>query len=231
MRQTALYPTPPAVIAFTLMVLACLPSTLSAQSTLDGPVTILGGFPDLLNFSTGRITQDLDTVKWNKKAFRILLDKDNNNQGAEFSIFNDVSSTSGADAGVMFKLNAGDSWMALDGNLGVGTMSPQSKLAVDGTVTAREFVATLDGWPDFVFDDDYWLMPLEELEAEVRSLGHLPGIPSAQEVATAGVGIGEMQAKLLLKVEELTLYLFELARENERLRARIASVEERAGAR
>lgn len=202
MRQTLLY-----TALFALLAL-CLSSALSA-ATLAGPVEITGA---------------LDTMNTKKKAFRILIDKDNNNQGAELSVFNDVSDTAGATAGVMFKLNSGDSWMALDGNLGVGTTTPQSKLAVDGTVTAQEVVVTQTGWPDFVFDDSYPLMPLGELEAAIRAAGHLPGIPSAQE-AEAGVGVGDMQSKLLLKVEELTLYMIELAKENEELRSRIATIE------
>ena len=88
-------------------------------------------------------------------------------------------------------------------------------------------------WPDYVFDEDYQLMPLTELAASVRQARHLPGIPSADEVEKNGVGLGRMQANLLRKVEELTLYVIELNDqlddvrvENSSLRNRIARLED-----
>jgi hypothetical protein len=62
------------------------------------------------------------------------------------------------------------------------------------------------GWSDFVFDESYKLKALSETEAFVKSEKHLPGIPSAKEVAENGISVGEMQAKLLAKIEELTLH-------------------------
>ena len=107
------------------------------------------------------------------------------------------------------------------GNVGLGTVSPAEKLEVNGTVKAREVVVTQQGWPDFVFADDYVLQPLAELEAEIAELGHLPGIPSAAEVEQDGIGLGEMQAMLLRKVEELTLHMIALGKENRALRERL----------
>jgi len=96
---------------------------------------------------------------------------------------------------------------------------------VDGTITAKEVVVTVEGWSDFVFEKDYNLMPLNEVEQHVKEKKHLPGIPSAEEVAADGVSVGEMQAKLLQKVEELTLYVIELKKENEQLKRRVAALE------
>ncbi|OQX01636.1 MAG: hypothetical protein BWK80_59545 [Desulfobacteraceae bacterium IS3] len=101
------------------------------------------------------------------------------------------------------------------GNVGIGTMSPQSLLAVNGTITAKEVVVTLTGWADHVFNDDYKLMSLNELEKSIKTEKHLPGIPSADEVKKNGVSIGDMQAKLLQKVEELTLHVIEQNRKLE----------------
>ncbi|MBC8231755.1 hypothetical protein H8E77_19570 [bacterium] len=112
-----------------------------------------------------------------------------------------------------------------EGNVGIGTTNPQSKLAVNGTITAKEVIVTLDGWPDFVFEDDYKPTPISELEQSIKKNKHLPGIPSAKEVAANGVNVGEMQAKLLQKIEELTLYMIDLKKENEMLKKRVSSLE------
>jgi len=119
----------------------------------------------------------------------------------------------------LFVAGTGDSYIA--GNLGLGVTNPAEKLEVDGTVKAREVVVTQQGWPDFVFEEGYALQPLSELEAEIAEIGHLPGIPSAAEVEANGIGIGEMQAKLLQKVEELTLHMIALEKENVALRSRL----------
>ena len=120
-----------------------------------------------------------------------------------------------------------------DGNVGIGTSSPSYKLAVNGTVRAKEVIVDT-GWSDYVFADDYRLAPLSEVEQHIKAEKHLPGIPSATEVGKGGVSIGEMQAKLLAKIEELTLHVIEqekdlheqairierLERENATLRSR-----------
>ena len=64
-----------------------------------------------------------------------------------------------------------------------------------------------ESWPDFVFRDDYELLPLEQLDLFIADNGHLPGIPTESEVMAEGVKLGEMESLLLRKVEELTLYL------------------------
>ncbi|MEM7357447.1 MAG: hypothetical protein AAF657_41925, partial [Acidobacteriota bacterium] len=111
-----------------------------------------------------------------------------------------------------------------NGDVTVGSGPARSKLSVEGTITAEEVVVTQEGWPDFVFDEDYPLTPLPELESAIRSQGHLPGIPSAAEVEAHGVGVGEMQALLLQKVEELTLYLIALEKKNRQLEAQVAEL-------
>lgn len=110
-------------------------------------------------------------------------------------------------------------------SVGIGTSEPSSRLAVDGRVTAREVVVTVEGWPDDVFEAGYPLPPLTEVERWIESRGHLPGIPSEAEVAAGGVPLGGMQTKLLRKIEELTLYLLELWRLNGRLEKRVEELE------
>ncbi|MEX2663981.1 hypothetical protein [Candidatus Uabimicrobium amorphum] len=79
------------------------------------------------------------------------------------------------------------------------------ELAVNGEVIATEIVVE-SGWADFVFDDDYKLMSLEEVEQKIKKNRHLPDIPSEKDIKANGVPVGQMQAKLLQKIEELTLY-------------------------
>ena len=96
------------------------------------------------------------------------------------------------------------------GSLGIGTsvIPTDFKLAVAGKIIAEEVVVKLQSaWPDFVFHQDYQLKPLHEVEQFVRTNKHLPGIPSAAQVEEKGLSMGEMQNKLLLKIEELTLYI------------------------
>lgn len=125
------------------------------------------------------------------------------------------------------------------GNTGVGTYTPNAKfhingaqligsnsariatgysLSVDGKVIAETFT-TLDSgsWPDFVFENDYQLMPLADLEKYVRQQKHLPEIPDAATMGKTGIDLGEMVKKLTQKTEELTLYIIELNKKNAEL--------------
>ncbi len=95
------------------------------------------------------------------------------------------------------------------GNVGIGS-SPAAdwKLSVNGKIRAKE-VKVETGWADFVFKDDYDLPSLSEVENHINENGHLKDIPSAEEVAEHGINVGEIQSKLLQKIEELTLYIIE----------------------
>ncbi|MEC7262605.1 MAG: hypothetical protein VXW38_02625, partial [Bacteroidota bacterium] len=96
------------------------------------------------------------------------------------------------------------------GNLGVGTVSPDSKLAVKGKIHAEEVKVDLSvPGPDYVFKEGYDLKSLEEVQNYIKEHGHLPNIPSAKEMEENGIQLGEMNMKLLEKIEELTLYLIE----------------------
>ncbi len=96
--------------------------------------------------------------------------------------------------------------VASNGNVGIGTTDPGVyKLAVNGNVRAKKVVVE-SGWSDFVFEPGYELPTLSEVEAHIAAKGHLQDIPSAAEVAEHGISLGEMDAKLLQKIEELMLY-------------------------
>jgi hypothetical protein len=96
-------------------------------------------------------------------------------------------------------------------------------LAIDGTTKTKEVIVKPNVWSDFVFEPDYILPSLEEVEQHIKTNGHLKNIPSEKEVLKRGIPIGEMNAKLLQKVEELTLYTIQQEKEIKRLK----SIEER----
>jgi hypothetical protein len=94
------------------------------------------------------------------------------------------------------------------------------KLAVDGKAICTELLVRLvPNWPDYVFNNQYKLRGLNEVEDFIKKNNHLPGIPSAKEVESNGVNVGEMQKLQMEKIEELTLYIIELKKEIEKLKA------------
>nr|WP_299381506.1 fibronectin type III domain-containing protein [Allomuricauda sp.] len=122
-----------------------------------------------------------------------------------------------------------------DRNVGIGTTNTQGyRLAVAGNVIAEGVKVELQGnWPDFVFLKEYDLMQLAEVREYIKQNGHLPNIPSAEKVAQDGIDLGTMNAKLLQKIEELTLYLLEqeekieaLKKENDTIKGILSRLEQ-----
>ncbi len=120
------------------------------------------------------------------------------------------------------------------GNVSIGTTNSNGyKLAVNGNIRSKEIKVELNNWPDYVFTPSYNLQSLSEVETFINENGHLPNIPSAQEVEeNNGIELGEMNAKLLEKIEELTLHLIqqnkelsELKTQNSKLIKRIEKIE------
>lgn len=128
---------------------------------------------------------------------------------------------------LIFATNATDR-MIIDGNgnVGIGTLSPGSRLSVNGTVHATKMRVTQSLWPDFVFHASYHLPSLHELEQFIRKNKHLPDMPTEAEVKQNGVDLGDTQAKLLQKIEELTLYIIDLNKKVEQQQAQIKSLQE-----
>jgi hypothetical protein len=121
------------------------------------------------------------------------------------------------------------------GYVGIGTTNPQYLLSVKGVIGAQEVVVTNTGWSDYVFQPGYRLRPLREVGAYIRANRHLPDIPSEVEVKQKGVSVGEVQSRLLAKIEELTLHMIQaeersdrLENQNRDLRERIARLEKAA---
>jgi hypothetical protein len=111
----------------------------------------------------------------------------------------------------------------VNGNAMIGSGNPASgyTLSVNGKIICTEAKVQLNGsWPDYVFENNYRLLPLVELEQFIRLNKHLPEIPAAVHMEKNGMELGDMVQRLVKKVEELTLYVIELKKENEQLKIR-----------
>lgn len=115
-------------------------------------------------------------------------------------------------------------WFNNTGNFGIGTSAPTHKLDVRGTIRANEILVNIPSGADFVFDNNYHLMPLDQLSEYVQQNKHLPEVKSAAEMEQDGVTMGEMQIKLLQKVEELTLYILQQQQEINSLKQQIVEL-------
>ncbi|KDN54705.1 hypothetical protein [Flavobacterium seoulense] len=113
------------------------------------------------------------------------------------------------------------------GNVGIGTINPTSKLTVAGNIASREVKVTVDAGADFVFEKDYDLPSLESVDKFIKENKHLPEIASAEEMKKDGINLSEMNIKLLQKIEEMTLYMIEMKKENKLLKSTQKLLEER----
>ncbi|MBK7108657.1 MAG: hypothetical protein IPH61_05755 [Bacteroidetes bacterium] len=109
------------------------------------------------------------------------------------------------------------------GNVHIGASDAAATgylLAVDGKVICEELKVQLsESWPDYVFDENHQLMNLYDLEKSIQLNKHLPGVPSAKEIETDGLAVGEMQRVMMEKIEELTLYIIQLQKQIDELQA------------
>jgi hypothetical protein len=141
-------------------------------------------------------------------------------RGLDYTPAADALFYNGYDNGQVVKLGdqSGNGWFM--GTLGIGIQSTGSdKLAVNGTIHAKEVRVDMLGWADYVFNDDYKLPPLSEVRTYIKEHRHLPDVPSEEEVLANGQNLGEMNAVLLRKIEELTLYQIEADKQLNNLRA------------
>lgn len=131
---------------------------------------------------------------------------------------------------MIFAIGTGNESMIIknDGNIGIGTTTPDDKLTVKGRIRAEEVKVDLSvPGPDYVFKEGYDLKSLEEVQHYIKEKGHLPNIPSAAEMEENGVELGLMNMKLLEKIEELTLYQLQLLQQLETSHTEIEKLKKR----
>lgn len=140
-------------------------------------------------------------------------------QNGNLSIFSTFEDENGA--GSLTDLMVFD---VVTGQVGIGESDPQHELHVVGKIRCNEIQVEPEG-ADYVFAEDYDLMPMEKLERFIQEQRHLPGIPSAAEMAENGLGVKAMQMKLLEKIEELTLYIIDVDAETSALDERLTRLQ------
>ncbi len=163
----------------------------------------------------------------------------------------DDATVESANGFVIAPWSAGTNGIRIDGltgNVGIGDANPSAKLQIKsnvinaldivdntsgavnfrvkstGIVYAREVNVQLGVFPDYVFEKDYQLLPLEKLESFIAANKHLPNIPSANEVCEKGMNVGELQRLQMEKIEELTLYIIQLKKELEGVKKELEGV-------
>ena len=129
--------------------------------------------------------------------------------------------------GVYFAPDGNDRHVMLhNGNVGIGTITPAEKLSVNGKIRAYEIKVEVTGWPDYVFEPNYRLQSLSELDQFIKIHGHLPDMPSASEAESEGISLGEFNTLLLKRMEEQTLHLIEKDKEISELRDEVAAIKD-----
>ncbi|MEI9945323.1 MAG: hypothetical protein WDN26_14045 [Chitinophagaceae bacterium] len=156
----------------------------------------------------------------------VLAPWSNGNNGVRISSFGNVGIGTSPNTNAKLDVNGN---IFSNGKIVIGTtdMTKVStySLAVNGdAIFNRVKVELHTSWPDFVFKRSYNLLPLKDLEKYIQLNNHLPEIPTETEVGKNGIDLGEMNAKLLQKIEELTLYVIELKKENEQIKKDVQKI-------
>lgn len=204
-----------------------LPSCLWSQWTggPTGPVYYSGGN---VGIGTGNPGRNLSIAGSGATGIQLFSTTAPPNTGAwaliaaaagGFILQNDQNSSQ------LFSISPGSGFYFGGGNVGIGTANPQYLLSVNGTIGTKDVIVTNTGWSDYVFRPGYRLRPLSEVRAYIEAHHNLPDIPSEAEVKEKGVSVGELQAKLLAKIEELTLHMIQAEQENRELLERVARLE------
>ena len=119
--------------------------------------------------------------------------------------------------------------VSIEGKVGIGNIinlnsfTSNSKLFVEGGITTEAVLVKLQssGWSDFVFDKNYKLRAISDLDQYLQVNKHLPDIPTTSEVESGGIDLGKMNSLLLQKIEELTLYIIDQQKQINKLKEKM----------
>jgi hypothetical protein len=185
----------------------------SRMTILDNGNVGIGTTNPQTSFSLGA-SNGKRMLVYDNAAIQAGFGVDMSGSSRELSIFHPSSNGSDGDISLGKHLESSGQYtenmrIQGNGNVGIGTNAPNAKLAVNGDVAAKKIKVTQTGWPDYVFQTGYQLPSLVELEKYIQLHHHLPEVVSADEVEKNGLDLGNNQAALLQKIEELTLYAIE----------------------
>ena len=180
---------------------------------------LISGHEGSIYFGNEDQEQYLDNGEW---AIEFAPEYEGNQSGLNFWKPSGSHNLSGEDGYGNYYLFISD-----DGNVGIGTGRPDYKLTVNGKIICEDEVLVVGdiNTYDYVLQKGYKLKTLKEVENYIKENHHLQDIPSAEEMKKNGLKLAEMSTLFLKKIEELTLYIIELDKQNQELKLKISELE------
>ncbi len=149
----------------------------------------------------------------------------NDNPDIRYHSISTYHSINASENYIQFNIHNGGSESPFTNQKTVFTINGIGNAALQGKFEAKEIKVLLAPTADFVFEEEYKLKKIDEVESFIKENKHLPDFPSGKEIEEDGINVGEMDAKLLQKIEELTLYTIEQQKEIEDLKNQNAKIE------
>lgn len=198
------------------------------HASTDASTVSLGGIYDGITGKKVVSITDYKSISGSTtNKIRSYLFYDNNANDRQYFYGPRVEEVNGNEptiASLLNNANSGENFY-FAGKVGVKTDTPGDfDLAVNGKIRSKEIKVEASNWPDYVFKDEYRVPPLRETAEFIKNHGHLPDVPTAEEVEADGISLGEFNKLLLKKLEEITLHLIEKENEIEMLKKEIKKI-------